>query len=89
MFRNGPYLMGFTDSFRMGQLLRYALDAPTLPTSPAALDRHMATTFISAVRKCLDTGGWLHRDGGRETGGTFLVGVAGRLFVIQGDFQVG
>ncbi|MBC9005159.1 hypothetical protein [Micromonospora aurantiaca (nom. illeg.)] len=89
VFRNGPYLMGFTDSFRMGQLLRYALTPPKLPTAPAALDRHMATTFIDAVRKTLVDGGWLTLDSGRELGGTFLVGTAGRLFQVYGDFQVG
>lgn len=86
VFRNGPYLMGFTDSFRMGQLLRYALDAPKPGRD---LERHMATTFVDAVRKTLVDGGWIWRDNGRELGGTFLVGVAGRLFVVHGDFQVG
>ena len=28
MFRNGDFLMGFTTSFRMGQLLRYKLYPP-------------------------------------------------------------
>ncbi|WP_431977592.1 hypothetical protein [Micromonospora haikouensis] len=86
VFRNGPYLMGFTDSFRMGQLLRYALDAPKPPARD--LDRHMATTFVDAVRKTLVDGGWMSRSDGRESGGTFLVGVAGRLFQVCGDFQV-
>ncbi|MCX5070892.1 hypothetical protein OOJ91_34150 [Micromonospora lupini] len=88
VFRAGPYLMGFTDSFRMGQLLRYALDAPRPPTGTDRLERHMATTFVDAVRACLDKGGWLSRDRGREEGGSFLVGVSGRLFQVWGDFQV-
>ncbi|MEU3455650.1 hypothetical protein ABZ671_18915 [Micromonospora sp. NPDC006766] len=89
VFRTGPYLLGFTDSFRMGQLLRYALDAPKPPASPAALDRHMATTFIDAVRRTLVDGGWMSRCDGREVGGQFLVGIAGRLFAVAADFQVG
>ena len=88
VFRTGRYLMGFTDSFRMGQLLRYALDPPVPPTSPTRLEQHMATAFVDAVRACLSKGGWLTRGAGREEGGSFLVGVSGHLFHVQGDFQV-
>jgi hypothetical protein len=86
VFVNGPYAMGFTSSFRMGQLLRYAFKAPhpegDLPT-------FMATTFVDAVRETLKAGGWLKQDNNRDEGGTFLVGVGGRLFTIADDFQVG
>jgi hypothetical protein len=87
VFTVGPYLLGFTTSFRMGQLIRYALDPPT----PAGddLDRFMATTFVDAVRACLKAGGWAKKENDREEGGTFLVGVAGRLFTVEEDYQVG
>ncbi|MBM0201808.1 hypothetical protein JNW90_00895 [Micromonospora sp. STR1s_5] len=85
VFRNGPYLMGFTSSFRMGQLLRYALDAPKPGRD---VERHMATVFVDAVRDTLRQGGWITQESGRDLGGVFLVGVAGRLFTIHGDFQV-
>jgi ATP-dependent protease HslVU (ClpYQ) peptidase subunit len=85
VFRNGPYVMGFTTSFRMGQLLRYALKPPT-PTRD--LDRFMVTTFVDAVRTCLKEGGWARKDYEREEGGQFLVGVTGRLYAIHSDYQV-
>jgi hypothetical protein len=86
VFCRGPYLFGFTTSFRMGQLIRFSLDPP----SPArGLDRFMATTFIDAVRNCLKAGGWARRENDREEGGTFLVGVRGRLFTVEDDYQVG
>ena len=47
------------------------------------------TTFIDAVRDCLKTGGWAKKDDEREEGGTFLVGVKGRLFTVEDDYQVG
>ena len=31
VFQNGEFLMGFTTSFRMGQLLRYSLKPPPPP----------------------------------------------------------
>lgn len=86
VFQNGPYLFGFTTSFRMGQLLHHALTPPE-PTGD--LDRFMSTTFIDAIRECLKLGGWAEKTNEREKGGQFLVGVAGRLFDIDSDYQVG
>jgi hypothetical protein len=86
-FVNGPYAMGFTDSFRMGQLLRYRLDPPKAPPQ-ADLPRFMATEFVDAVRECLKAGGFASRNNEQESGGTFLVGVRGRLFTVYGDYQV-
>lgn len=88
VFRNGPFLFSITGSFRMGQLLRYAL---TPPAHPDALDTdyYMATTFIDAVRECFASGGYRRKDNGVETGGTFLVGYRGRLFRVCSDFQIG
>ncbi|WP_405399196.1 hypothetical protein [Streptomyces microflavus] len=85
-FRNGPYVMGFTTSFRMGQLLQHAL-VPPCPEGD--LSRFMATTFIDAVRTCLKDAGWARKESEQEQGGTFLVGVAGHLFTIYSDYQVG
>jgi ATP-dependent protease HslVU (ClpYQ) peptidase subunit len=85
VFHNNGYLFGFTTSFRMGQLIRYALKPPK-PTGET--DRFMATTFIDAVRECLKEGGWARKDAEREEGGTFLVGVRGRLFTVHEDYQV-
>lgn len=87
VFRNGAYLIGFTTSFRMGQLLHHALTPP--PPPAARLDAFMATTFIDAVRECLKSGGWSKKENEREEGGEFLVGVAGRLFNVGSDYQVG
>lgn len=86
VFTVGDYIFGFTDSFRMGQLLRYSL---TLPKPPSGdLHRFMATDFIDAVRKCLTEGGWARKSDEQERGGNFLVGVNGRLFEVMSDYQV-
>lgn len=87
VFRKGPYLFGFTTSFRMGQLLHYCLDLPKPKGDD--LEAFMATRFIDALRECLKTGGWARKENDREEGGTFLVGVRGQLFTIYDDYQVG
>lgn len=87
VFTVGPYLLGFTSSFRMGQLLRYRLDVPAPDTWD--VDRWMATTFVDAVRATLKAGGWSTEHSGQEHGGSFLVGIGGRLYRIEGDYQAG
>lgn len=87
VFCNGPMLFGFTTSFRMGQLLRYAL---RIPPQDQQIDdyQYMVTTFIDAVRKCLKEGGFASKKDDVETGGAFLVGYKGKLYSIDDDYQV-
>lgn len=91
VFPVGAYLVGFTTSFRMGQLIHYAaLPDPPVGADVEALDRFMATEFINAIRTVLKDGGWAQKEKEREDGGSFLVGVQGRtLYRVDADFQVG
>jgi ATP-dependent protease HslVU (ClpYQ) peptidase subunit len=49
----------------------------------------MATDFVQAVRECLRDGGYARNDSGSEQGGVFLVGIRGRLYRIDVDYQIG
>ncbi len=89
VFRNGPFVIGFTSSFRMGQVLAHAFKPPPVPKKRADLERYMVVDFVDALRAALKEKGWATVQNGREEGGCFLVGVAGRLFRIDNDFQVG
>lgn len=88
VFRSGPFIMGFTTSFRMGQLLRYNL---THPEHPAKMNdmAFMVQRFVPAVRSTFKDHGFAEIDKGRETGGLFLVGYRGSIYEIGSDFQVG
>lgn len=88
VFRNGPFLIGFTTSFRMGRLLRYELKTPAHP-SRLGVERYMATLFIDAVRACLKGGGYASKEREAEFGGAFLVGYRGKLFTVRDDYDVG
>jgi hypothetical protein len=80
-------LLGFSNSFRMGQLLRYSLKLP--PKSEQQTDyQYMCTDFINAVRSCLDLGGFTRIECNNEIGGTFLIGFNGVIYGIDNDFQV-
>ena len=87
IYRNGPFILGFTSSFRMGQLLGYSLQVPK-QKKDEPIENFMAVTFINAVRDCLKAGGFSKKENEVETGGTFIVGYKGRIFVIFDDFQV-
>lgn len=88
VFRNGPFVMGFTSSFRMGQLLAYSFTPPKRHDDTDIM-RYMVTEFIDAVRACLKSGGLARRDNEVESAGDFLVGYSGRLFRVESDYQVG
>ena len=87
VFRNGEFLLGYTTSFRMGQILEHAFKPPPVPKS-ASLNRYMVVDFIGALRSSLKEHGWAAVQNGREEGGDFLVGVRKRLFRVASDFQV-
>ncbi|MPN11795.1 hypothetical protein SDC9_159103 [bioreactor metagenome] len=73
----------------MGQLLQYSFKPPKYRLEEKDLHAYMVTDFIDAVRECLKRGGYARIDNGEESGGCFLVGVRGRIFKIESDYQVG
>lgn len=88
VFHNGPFLFGFTSSFRMGQLLRYAFKPPKHDSDLSDYE-YLVTTFVDALRECLKAGGWARKENEQEGAGTFLLGYRGHLYRIEGDYQVG
>lgn len=92
VFVHGPFIMGFTTSFRMGQILMFD-STFKLPKHPKKMDDYefMVSRFTKAIRESFKEAGYLgkDKDDGSETGGTFLVGYKGTLYTIHGDFQVG
>lgn len=87
VFKNGKFIMGFTSSFRMGQLLRYELEPPKLKKGQDVM-QFMVKDFVGAVRDCLKVGGYSTISSNEESAGTFLVGFQGCLFCVENDYQV-
>jgi len=88
VFTVGPFLIGFCDSFRMGQLLAHRLTVP--PQRHETDLEYLATTFVDAVRKLFIRHGF-HRTNtdNEEIGGVFLLGYRGQLYAIDEDYHVG
>jgi ATP-dependent protease HslVU (ClpYQ) peptidase subunit len=78
VFRNGDYVIGFTGSFRVGQLLQYA----TLPAVEGDAMAHIVNEVVPILRGFA----------GKETDEILIcvaaVGDKGRLFKISSDYSV-
>lgn len=88
VFRRGPFLIGYTTSFRMGQLLEHQLRVPKQKPTESDM-AYMVNEFIEATRKLLKERGFAKVESNNESGGQFLVGYKGHLYSIESDFQVG
>ncbi len=86
VFKVGKFIIGYTSSFRMGQLLRFKLKVPEQKCKNDY--EYMCTTFIDTVRKCLKDGGYTTIEDKKEEIGTFLVGYKNKLYQIEDDLQV-
>ena len=93
VFISGEMLLGFTSSFRMGQILQYVMEAPERPEDISDM-KYLVAYWIPELIESFRSSGYLgdrtledHADAG--VGGTFLLGYRGTLYQIEGDFQVG
>jgi len=87
VFRVGPFLIGYTTSFRMGQILEHSLLVREQTTEES--DYHyMVVAFVEAVRTALKEFGFTTIDNNNETGGDFIVGYKDAIYAIESDFQV-
>lgn len=86
VFKNGDFLIGYTSSFRMGQILRYRFVPP--PLTSQDLFGYMCCDFVPAVIDALKENGYAKVENNEIIGGFFLVGIRGRLFQVESDFQI-
>lgn len=91
VFNLGEYIaIGYTSSFRMGQILRYHIkvDPPLTELRQDDAFQWAVENLIPAVRAAFKEHGWAKTKEGVEQGGDFLVGVRDRLLHVESDFQV-
>ncbi len=87
---SGRFTIGYTTSFRMGQILQYHLQIPLQEEPQNAQNdfAYMVRVFVRAVRDCLRGHGFTKIENSQEEGGTFLVAYRGDIYEICSDFQV-
>lgn len=87
IFTVSDMLIGFTGSYRMGQILEHQLALPAA-TVGQEFESWLYVDFVEEVRKVLKNNGYLHVENNEEVGGTFLIVVAGRIFTVQEDLSL-
>lgn len=79
VFQRDVFLIGYTTSFRMGQLLWQHLDVRAQHDDEGDTT-YIICGFIEAVRECLKKHGYAKVDNNVEAGGCFLVGHKDKLY---------
>lgn len=87
IFQLGNMLIGYTSSYRMGQLLQYELSLPPRKVGQS-LDKYMYTDFIASVRSLMKDHGYLRVDANVERIGSFLIVTEGRIYQMQDDLSL-
>lgn len=80
-------LIGYTWSFRMGQIIQHSQYAPRTVESESNYE-YLINKFVPFLRGIFKDAGWLKIEDEREEGGEFLVGIRGQLFRIEWNFSV-
>lgn len=83
VFARGDVVIGYTTSFRMGQLLKDKTDDRVLSRARRPIE------IVDHVREVLRAGGWLEKEKEREASGVFMVGWRGRILKFHADLQYG
>lgn len=90
VFLVGEYAIGFTGSYRIGDLLRDGWSPPEMD-STMTIREHMVRVFIPSMRALFKENGVDIKamDQSDSTGeSTFLIGFKGTLFIIDTDYSV-
>lgn len=82
-------LLGYTSSFRMGQLLMYAGGLIDARDEPNIDHEYIVTKFVPNITRLFENGGYGRNNSGEKSGGVFLLGYKDKLYKIDSDYQVG
>ena len=77
--------IGYTTSFRMGQLLEFKY---TPPVFEGDIDKYIFSKVTSSIMNFLHENKFASESDNVRRGGNFLIGFMGRLFEMQNDFSV-
>lgn len=88
VFRLGKMLIGYSSSYRLGQIVRYRLQLPEHPAGMSDM-AYMVTMFVESLRSCQRDSGVLSKTNEVEVSeGNLLVAYNHALYEIQSDHQV-
>ena len=88
VFTRHGFLYGVAGTPRIIQILKYSFNPPEHPARLDALE-YICERWIKEFRVCIEAGGYLHKENGRERAFLeLLIGYQGRLFHMDGNFSI-
>lgn len=87
VYHSNKMIVGYTSSWRMGQLLQNSIQFPSHRPGMDDL-AYITTVFLDAVLTCFKKKGFAKIENNEASGGTFLVGYRGHLYSVNDDFGV-
>ena len=81
------FVVGYTSSFRYGQLLQFHVKCPKQKPKQTDME-FMVNTFVDTLRTMLKQHGYLRINSNREEIGTCIVAYKGNMYEIQDDLAV-
>jgi ATP-dependent protease HslVU (ClpYQ) peptidase subunit len=90
VFIVGDFIIGYSGSFRVGQILEYAFKPPEQDIYSKSDMEYMVIDFVDSLRETLrEKGVLLNTEEGESHDSEFLVGYHGQIYSIERDFHVG
>lgn len=88
VFSVGDFIIGYTTSFRMGQILQYSWTPPTRLVNDLDDDKYLYKEVIDSIKKCFENNGFGNKEKQEFEAGNFLIGWHGRLFEMQPNMSL-
>lgn len=88
VFSVGDFILGYTTSFRMGQILQYSWTPPDRLMGDEDDDKYLYKSVVDSIKKCFEDNGFGHKPKDEFEGGVFLIGWKGRLFEMQSNMSL-
>lgn len=87
VFINKDVIIGFTDSFRFGDILQYHY-FPAKRPKKFSDDEYLYLILVEQLRELLKEKGYTTVSENNESGGNCLIGYKGKLYEVQHDFSL-
>ena len=88
VFGVGDFIIGYTTSFRMGQILQYSWEPPQRLQSDDNDDLYIYKHVVNSIKKCFEDNAYGFKDKSEFEAGNFLIGWHGRLFEMQNNMSL-
>lgn len=87
VFTVGDFIIGYTSSFRMGQIIEHQWTPPARDEGNTDYD-YLVKQVIPSLMQLFKRQKYGTEENGEQEGGTFIIGYKGKCYYIQNDFAV-